>query len=96
MRHCSYNDPQFVDQLCALLRGDVPFNAQMSIRGAAGQLGRELSDAFNRELKNTERYISTFSNSGAEAVEIAVKHAEFRRQKSLQSSSTTSISPWPA
>lgn len=79
-----HNDPQFVDQLCALLRSDVPFNAQMSIRGAAGQLGRALSDAFNRELKNTERYISTFSNSGAEAVEIAVKHAEFRRQKSLQ------------
>ena len=34
-----HNDPQFVDQLCALLRSDVPFNAQMSIRGAAGQLG---------------------------------------------------------
>ena len=79
-----HNDPQFVDQLCTLLRDDVPFNAQMSIRGTAGELGRALSEAFNRELKNTERYISTFSNSGAEAVEIAVKHAEYRRQKTLQ------------
>ena len=79
-----HNDPQFVDQLCNLLRADVPFNAQMSVRGAAGQLGRELSEAFNRELNNSERYISTFSNSGAESVEIAVKHAEYRRQKALQ------------
>lgn len=79
-----HNDPQFVDQLCSLLRADVPFNAQMSVRGAAGQLGRELSEAFNRELNNNERYISTFSNSGAESVEIAVKHAEYRRQKNLQ------------
>lgn len=79
-----HNDPQFVEQLCSLLRNDVPFNAQMSIRGAAGTLARALSEAFNRELKNSEPYISTFSNSGAEAVEIAVKHAEFRRQKTLQ------------
>ena len=79
-----HNDPQFVEQLCTLLRNDVPFNAQMSIRGTAGALARALSEAFNRELKNNEQYISTFSNSGAEAVEIAVKHAEFRRQKNLQ------------
>ncbi|WP_447893084.1 aminotransferase class III-fold pyridoxal phosphate-dependent enzyme [Pseudomonas marginalis] len=79
-----HNDPQFVEQLCTLLRNDVPFNAQMSVRATAGTLGRALSEAFNRELKNNEPYISTFSNSGAEAVEIAVKHAEFRRQKNLQ------------
>ncbi|WP_263138719.1 aminotransferase class III-fold pyridoxal phosphate-dependent enzyme [Pseudomonas sp. RIT-PI-AD] len=79
-----HNDPQFVDEYCRLLRDDIPFNAQMSVRGAAGDLGRQLSEAFNRELNNTERYVSTFSNSGAEAVEIAVKHAEYRRQKELQ------------
>ena len=67
-----HNDPQFVEQLCTLLRNDVPFNAQMSIRGTAGALARALSEAFNRELKNNEQYISTFSNSGAEAVEIAL------------------------
>ncbi|MES2818098.1 MAG: aminotransferase class III-fold pyridoxal phosphate-dependent enzyme, partial [Pseudomonadota bacterium] len=78
-----HNDPQLVEQLCGLLRGGVPFNAQMSVRGAAGELGRALSEAFNRELNNSERFISTFSNSGAEAVEIAVKHAEYRRQKAL-------------
>ncbi len=79
-----HNDPQFVEAYTRLLREDVPFNAQMSVRGPAGELGRRLSEAFNRELNNTERYISTFSNSGAEAVEIAVKHAEYRRQKALQ------------
>lgn len=79
-----HNDPQFVEAVCAMLRADVPFNAQMSVRSAAGELGHQLSDALNGELNNSERYISTFSNSGAESVEIAVKHAEFRRQKSLQ------------
>ncbi|WP_412461491.1 aminotransferase class III-fold pyridoxal phosphate-dependent enzyme [Pseudomonas sp. SC11] len=79
-----HNDPQFVEQLCDLMRGGVPFNAQLSVRSAAGELGRELSEAFNRELGTDERYLSTFSNSGAESVEIAVKHAEFSRQKRMQ------------
>ncbi|MGX1125150.1 aminotransferase class III-fold pyridoxal phosphate-dependent enzyme [Pseudomonas sp. HLS-6 TE3448] len=79
-----HNDPQFVEQLGTLLRDGVPFNAQLSVRGGAGDLGRELSDAFNRELGTDERYVSTFSNSGAEAVEIAVKHAEFSRQNRMQ------------
>jgi len=79
-----HNDPLFVDEVCGMLRDNVPFHAQMSVRGAAGELGRQLSDALNRELNSRERFISTFSNSGAEAVEIAIKHAEFRRQKSLQ------------
>lgn len=79
-----HNDPQLVAASCAMLQAEVPFNAQMSVRSAAGELARQLSEAFNRELNNHERYISTFSNSGAESVEIAVKHAEFRRQKRLQ------------
>ncbi|MCC6077436.1 aminotransferase class III-fold pyridoxal phosphate-dependent enzyme [Pseudomonas sp. GCM10022188] len=79
-----HNDPEFVDELCALLREETPFNAQMSVRAAAGELGRRLSEALNRELGSSEKFISTFSNSGAEAVEIAIKHAEYRRQKRLQ------------
>lgn len=79
-----HNDPQLVDELCNMLRDEVPFNAQMSVRGAAGELGRQLSEALGRELGVGERFISTFSNSGAEAVEIAIKHAEYTRQKKLQ------------
>ncbi len=79
-----HNDPEFVSQYCQLLEAQIPFNAQMSVRGAAGELAHALSDALNAELNNRERYISTFSNSGAEAVEIAVKHAEYCRQKQLQ------------
>lgn len=79
-----HNDPEFIEELCGLLRDNVPFNAQMSVRGAAGELARELSAAVNAELGGQEHYITTFSNSGAEAVEIAVKHAEYRRQKRLQ------------
>ncbi|MBI2381218.1 MAG: aminotransferase class III-fold pyridoxal phosphate-dependent enzyme [Gammaproteobacteria bacterium] len=79
-----HNDPEFVEAMCQMLGEGVPFNAQMSVRGAAGELARELSAALNAELGSSERYITTFSNSGAEAVEIAVKHAEFRRQKCLQ------------
>ncbi|PWB35341.1 pyridoxalphosphate dependent aminotransferase [Pseudomonas sp. SDI] len=79
-----HNDPQFVEQLCQLLHRGVPFNAQLSVRGAAGELARELSEAFNQALGTHEHYVSTFSNSGAEAVEIAIKHAEFVRQKRMQ------------
>jgi acetylornithine/succinyldiaminopimelate/putrescine aminotransferase/predicted amino acid dehydrogenase len=79
-----HNDPEFVEELRGLLRDNVPFHAQMSVRGAAGELARELSAAVNAELGKQDHYFTTFSNSGAEAMEIAVKHAEFRRQKNLQ------------
>ncbi len=79
-----HNDPELVELLCALLREQAPFNAQMSVRRAAGELGRRLSEALGQELGCAEHFVSTFSNSGAEAVEIAIKHAEFSRQKRLQ------------
>lgn len=79
-----HNDPGFVDEICSLLREQTPFNAQMSVRHAAGELAHALSEAVGSELNTQDRFISVFSNSGAESVEVAVKHAEYRRQKQLQ------------
>lgn len=53
------------------LERNVPFMAQSSLRAEAGRLARRINDL----LPGESRYICHLSNSGAEAVEAALKHA---------------------
>lgn len=66
-----HNNPELKALLKAQLDADVPFLAQSSDRREAGRLGARLS-----ELLSTERkYVCHLTNSGAEAIEAALKHA---------------------
>jgi acetylornithine/succinyldiaminopimelate/putrescine aminotransferase/predicted amino acid dehydrogenase len=69
-----HNHPYLMARAKEALAEQRPFNAQASVRGRAGLLGRRLArmvgEATGRE------YMVTFANSGAEAVEAALKHAE--------------------
>jgi acetylornithine/succinyldiaminopimelate/putrescine aminotransferase/predicted amino acid dehydrogenase len=68
-----HNHPRLVEALCGALRAGRVFNAQKSCRGSAGKLAEQLSlrvGAFTGQS-----YVTTFANSGAEAVEAAIKHA---------------------
>ena len=38
-----HNDAEFFDEICSLLRAQVPFNAQMSVRHGPGELACHLS-----------------------------------------------------
>jgi acetylornithine/succinyldiaminopimelate/putrescine aminotransferase/predicted amino acid dehydrogenase len=69
-----HNHPALVDLSARLLGDRVPFSAQASVRDRAGQLAKRLSDLVGRSTGRA--YMVTFANSGAEAVEAAVKHAE--------------------
>ncbi|MFG2286485.1 aminotransferase class III-fold pyridoxal phosphate-dependent enzyme [Streptomyces sp. NPDC048595] len=74
-----HNHPEIVAHARALLDRNLAVHAQFSLRGEAGRLGAALSDVVRRETSAKEPYVATFGNSGAEAVEAAVKHAELVR-----------------
>jgi acetylornithine/succinyldiaminopimelate/putrescine aminotransferase/predicted amino acid dehydrogenase len=73
-----HNHPELVARAVELLQGDRPFHAQASMRGPAGRLGRRLSGLAERATGRP--YVAHFANSGAEAVEAAIKHAEMERR----------------
>lgn len=80
-----HNHPQLVDTAVNLLRASRPFAVQASLRGYTAQLGRKLNDMLSARFGG--EFISTLANSGTEAVEAALKHAQLahrnRRQQLL-------------
>lgn len=70
-----HNNPEIKKVIQDGLDKDVPMHAQGSMRETAGKLAKKLSDLYPGE----EKRIVFFTNSGAEAVECALKHAEFNR-----------------
>jgi acetylornithine/succinyldiaminopimelate/putrescine aminotransferase/predicted amino acid dehydrogenase/acyl carrier protein len=68
-----HNHPALVAHQIASLERAVPQHAQGSQRAPAGRLARELSSLLG---EGQREFVATFVNSGAEAVELAVKHAE--------------------
>ncbi|MEM7117923.1 MAG: aminotransferase class III-fold pyridoxal phosphate-dependent enzyme [Chloroflexota bacterium] len=77
-----HNYPQLVETACAILQGKRPFVAQGSIRGLAGTLAKRLSDRV--EASTGQSYMTTFANSGAEAVEAALKHAAWEKLRAAE------------
>ncbi len=67
-----HHHPRLRARMVQLLGDGVPVQAQGSIRPAAAELARELSDRVGRGVAD---YVVTFANSGAETVEAALKHA---------------------
>ena len=69
-----HNHPALIARAQELLAEQRPFNSQGSNRKFAGLLAEKLADVL---YQSTEcRYMTTFANTGAEAVEAAIKHAE--------------------
>lgn len=73
-----HNHPELLARARGVLDGVRPTHVQGSIRGAAGRLGERLSAAAERAAGRG--FIAHFANSGAEAVEAALKHAELERR----------------
>jgi acetylornithine/succinyldiaminopimelate/putrescine aminotransferase/predicted amino acid dehydrogenase len=71
-----HNHPDLVAAARALLDAEVPVLAQGSCRGGAARLAEELC----RRLGD---YVVTFTNSGTETVEAAVKHCLLERPRDL-------------
>ena len=66
-----HNNPELKAEAVRLIQADTPFAAQSSVRGAAARLAEKLANL----LPGGSKYYASFSNSGTEAVEAAIKHA---------------------
>ncbi|TNE92408.1 MAG: aminotransferase class III-fold pyridoxal phosphate-dependent enzyme [Deltaproteobacteria bacterium] len=73
-----HNHPQLVAVAQDVLASGRPFHAQGSGRGEAGVLAQRLSERVGRTTG--QEYVVTLANSGTEAVEAAMKHAELERR----------------
>ncbi|MFF3246811.1 aspartate aminotransferase family protein [Streptomyces sp. NPDC002870] len=74
-----HNHPEIVRRAQELLAAGTPVHAQFSRHPYANRLAAELNRIAHRELGTDEPYFAIFANTGAEAVEAAVKHAELDR-----------------
>lgn len=74
-----HNPPVLVEYATALLAGQTPIHAQFSHHPYANDVAVELNRIIKRELGTEESYFAIFANSGAEAIEAAMKHAELER-----------------
>ncbi|MDO0939356.1 aminotransferase class III-fold pyridoxal phosphate-dependent enzyme [Streptomyces sp. DG2A-72] len=74
-----HNHPEIVALAQEMLAAGAPVHAQFSRHPYATELAARLSAIVSRETGEDETYNAVFANSGAEAVEIAVKHAELDR-----------------
>ncbi|MFJ1799961.1 aspartate aminotransferase family protein [Streptomyces sp. NPDC088180] len=74
-----HNHPDLVAHAKDLLDAGTPIHAQFSPHPHANRAALELNRIVHRETGTEEPYFAVFANSGAEAVEAALKHAEFDR-----------------
>ncbi|MEV6028433.1 aminotransferase class III-fold pyridoxal phosphate-dependent enzyme [Streptomyces sp. NPDC052036] len=74
-----HNHPELVAHARSLLDAGTPSHAQLSKRTEAQRVASALNGIARRELDAGEPYEVVFANSGAEAVEAAMKHAELAR-----------------
>ena len=78
-----HNHPDIIQEAQRLLTSDVPMHAQFSLREPAGRLAERLNEIM-MPATGGEAFNVTFANSGAEAVEAAIKHAELDRVMRLE------------
>lgn len=77
-----HNRPELVEVAMASLRDRVPFSAQASCRGGAARLGEKLGTMMQKRFG--EEFVTTLANTGSEATESAIKHAEMQQRVRFQ------------
>ncbi|MFI8828838.1 aspartate aminotransferase family protein [Streptomyces sp. NPDC053431] len=78
-----HNHPEINSYAKELLDLHTPVHAQFSRHPHANELAAALTRIVQREFGTDEPYYAIFANSGAEAIEIALKHAELDRSARL-------------
>lgn len=74
-----HNDPEIIAHAKSVLDEQAPVYAQFSKQSVSEQVAAKLNEIVGRETASEEPYYAIFANTGAEAIECAVKHAEFDR-----------------
>ena len=78
-----HNNKKLLKYKIQLHLDGVPHHAQLSIRSGIAFLSKVLSDTI--QAKSKKDYVSTFTNSGAEAIEAALKHTKLNYKDKLNS-----------
>ncbi|MEV4744727.1 aminotransferase class III-fold pyridoxal phosphate-dependent enzyme [Streptomyces sp. NPDC049555] len=85
-----HNHPEINAYAKSLLDGGIPVHAQFSRHPYANDVAQALNAILRRELgDDAEEYSAIFANTGAEAVEAAVKHAELDRRMRMDAAYAT-------
>ncbi|GGY84634.1 aspartate aminotransferase family protein [Streptomyces omiyaensis] len=79
-----HNHPEISAYAQRLIASQTPVHAQFSRHPYANDVALALNRIIQRELGTDEYYSAIFANTGAEAVEAAVKHAEMDRGMRLR------------
>ncbi|MFD3700864.1 aspartate aminotransferase family protein [Streptomyces sp. NPDC058646] len=74
-----HSNPDITERARELLDARVPVHAQFSLHPEANRLAVALNAIVQRETGTGEPYFAIFANTGAEANEAAIKHAELDR-----------------
>ncbi|MBT6431833.1 MAG: aminotransferase class III-fold pyridoxal phosphate-dependent enzyme [Deltaproteobacteria bacterium] len=77
-----HNHPRIHDTVKDFLNNKTPIHTQFAPRPITARLAERLSGLAEKYLD--EDYVVRFANSGAEAVDLAIKHAEFQRVLKVQ------------
>ena len=75
--------PELKKSAIEFYSNNLPIQTQGSIRKYTSRLAKKLNDTLSSRTKND--YVILFANSGTEAVEAAIKHAEFSLIQKLSS-----------
>ncbi|WP_158889685.1 aspartate aminotransferase family protein [Amycolatopsis anabasis] len=75
-----HHHPEIVAHAKSALDTQYPVHAQLSVQSHANRIATKLNEIIHRETGTNEPYSAVFANSGAEAIEICMKHAELERQ----------------
>ncbi len=78
-----HNHTALKETAIASLQEDIAFHNQFSLRSGAAELASMLNPILQRETGWTEDFLCAFASTGAESVEVAIKHAEFVRGQKL-------------
>ncbi|GEC08111.1 diaminobutyrate--pyruvate aminotransferase [Streptomyces spinoverrucosus] len=79
-----HNNSEIAERAKQILDAKIPVHTQLARHSHTNDLAAALNKIIQRELGTDEPYYALFGNSGAEAVEIAIKHAEFDRLQRAQ------------
>ena len=79
-----HNNPEIIAHATEVLNASTPIHSQFSRRPEANEVTAVLNTIARREFGTSDTYFGVFANTGAEAIEAAVKHAEMDRGMRLQ------------
>lgn len=79
-----HNNPIIAQYIKNCIDDHIPVHTQFSIREPAGLLADKLNHILKKETQINEDFQFCFTSTGAETIEIALKHAEYARNTEIE------------